>query len=82
MFTPLQEIPGAMTKQMKTEVVLSTLTVEQLRRIVLRFDKLADEAAASDKPWALRNLRLYQNMGTKAYACYAKARRELKSQTA
>lgn len=25
-------------------------------------ERKADEAAASDKPWALRNLRLYQNL--------------------
>jgi len=31
------------------------------RRKALWAERKADEAAESDKPWALRNLRLYQN---------------------
>lgn len=31
-------------------------------------ERKADEAAASDKPWALRNLRLYQNKASEYWA--------------
>ena len=39
-------------------------------------ERKADEAAASDKPWALRNLRLYQNLASKFWGEYYKLERE------
>lgn len=38
---------------------------ELARRKALWAERKADEAAASDKPWALGNLRLYQNMASR-----------------
>ena len=38
---------------------------EKKRRMALWAERKADEAAASEAPWALRNLRLYQNYASK-----------------
>lgn len=38
---------------------------ELSRRKALWAEAKADEAASSDAPWALRNLRLYQNLASK-----------------
>lgn len=38
---------------------------ELARQKALWAERKADEAAASDKPWALGNLRLYQNMASR-----------------
>ena len=37
-------------------------------RKALWAERKADEAAASDEPWALGNLRLYQNMAGKFWS--------------
>ena len=37
---------------------------EIYRRMALYFERKADEAAASDKPWAMGNLRTYQNFAS------------------
>lgn len=40
-------------------------------------ERKADEASTSDAPWALRNLRLYQNLASKWWGeHYAALRRE------
>lgn len=41
---------------------------ERQFRIAAVFERKADEAAASDAPWALGNLRTYQNMMSKHLA--------------
>lgn len=46
-------------------------------RKALWAEKKADAAAESDKPWALRNLRLYQNLASKFWGeHYAERRKE------
>lgn len=34
---------------------------DKFKAMALVFERKADEAAASDAPWAMGNLRLYQN---------------------
>lgn len=41
---------------------------ELARRKALWAERKADEAAASNEPWALGNLRVYQNMASKFWA--------------
>lgn len=43
---------------------------EICQRKALWAEKKCDEAAASDAPWALRNLRLYQNYASRFWAEY------------
>lgn len=51
---------------------------ELARRKALWAERKADEAAASDAPWAMRNLRLYQNMASKFWGeCFAAEREGL-----
>lgn len=38
-------------------------------------ERKADEAAASDQPWALGNLRLYQNMASRYWGEHFAAKR-------
>lgn len=58
-------------------VLLPRGIAELARRKALWAERKADEAAASDKPWALRNLRLYQNMASKFWSeCFTAERSE------
>lgn len=50
--------------------------IDLTRRKALWAEAKADEAAASDAPWALRNLRLYQNMASRFWGEHFKAVRE------
>ena len=43
------------------------------RGMALWAERKADEAAASDKPWATRNLRLYQNKASEFWSEHYKA---------
>lgn len=47
--------------------------INVLRRKVEWAEKKANEAAASDAPWALKNLRLYQNLMVRYMADLAAA---------
>ncbi len=47
--------------------------IELLRRKAEWAECKANEAAASDKPWAARNLRLYQNLMSKWLGEYYRA---------
>ena len=49
---------------------------EKSKRMAEWAERKADEAAASDAPWWLGNLRLYQNMASKFWAQHYKAVRE------
>jgi hypothetical protein len=49
---------------------------EKLERMALWAERKADEAAASDAPWAMGNLRLYQNMASKFWHEHYTAVRE------
>lgn len=44
--------------------------IDLLARKVEWAERKCAEAAASDKPWALRNLRLYQNLASKYWSEY------------
>lgn len=53
------------------------MTASELkRRMALWAERKADEAAASDAPWALGNLRYYQNMASKLWGEHFKLERE------
>jgi len=43
---------------------------EICKRKALWAERKCNEAAASDKPWALRNLRLYQNYASRFWGEY------------
>lgn len=45
-------------------------TPETWRRMALWAERKADEAAGSDEPWWLGNLRTYQNMASKFWSEY------------
>ena len=49
--------------------------IEVLRRKAEWAERKCAEAAASDKPWALRNLRLYQNFASRFWGEYFEALR-------
>ena len=51
--------------------------IELTQRKALWAERKADEAAASDAPWALRNLRLYQNMAFRFWGEHFRALREV-----
>lgn len=52
-----------------------TTEAERFTRMAAWAERKADEAAASDAPWALANLRLYQNLMSKWLAAAAAAER-------
>jgi hypothetical protein len=47
--------------------------LEVLERRALIAESKADEAAASDMPWAIGNLRIYQNLASKFWGEYYSA---------
>ena len=49
--------------------------LELARRKAEWAERKADEAAASDAPWAMGNLRLYQNFASKSWREYYKLER-------
>jgi len=49
--------------------------LEVLRRKALWAERKADEAAVCDKPWALSNLRFYQNYASLFWSEYFAAAR-------
>lgn len=49
---------------------------DKFERMALWAERKADEAAESPKPWALRNLRFYQNYASKWWGEHYKAKRE------
>lgn len=51
------------------------MTLEMLERRALVAERKADEWSCSDKPWALRNLRIYQNLASKFWGEYYAALR-------
>lgn len=51
--------------------------LELARRKAAWAERKADEAAASDAPWAMRNLRLYQNFASKWWGEYYELERAL-----
>lgn len=51
-------------------------TAELARRKALWAERKANEAAASDKPWWLGNLRLYQNLADKFWGEHFKLLRD------
>jgi hypothetical protein len=46
---------------------------ELYKRMALYFERKADEAAASDAPWAMGNLRTYQNFASKYWQKHYRA---------
>jgi hypothetical protein len=50
--------------------------LEKANRMVAIYQRKCDEAAASDAPWALGNLRLYSNYLSKAVSEQCAAERE------
>jgi hypothetical protein len=51
-------------------------TAETWRGMALWAERKANEAASSDKPWALGNLRNYQNMASKFWGEHYRALRD------
>ena len=49
--------------------------IELLKRKALWAERKCDEAAASNEPWALKNLRLYQNFASRFWGEYFEALR-------
>lgn len=49
---------------------------EKFRRMADYFERKADEAAASDAPWAMGNLRTYQNYMSKYRGLQYRAERD------
>ena len=50
---------------------------ELLRRMAQWAERKADEAASSDAPWSLGNLRLYQNKASEFWGEYYRAMRKI-----
>lgn len=48
---------------------------EKFKGMALIFERKADEAAASDAPWALGNLRVYQNKASEFWGKHFAAAR-------